>query len=47
MAYYVVYGEIDGENTVLGEFKKVQDAVRYRTLMSDIYPNTFIQEFWK
>lgn len=47
MAYYVVYGEIDGENTVLGEFKKSQDAVRYRTLMSEVYPNTFIQEFWK
>ena len=47
MVYYVVYGEINGENTVLGEFKKVKDAVRYRTLMSEVYPNTFIQEYWE
>lgn len=47
MVYYVVYGEIDNESTVLGEFKKLQDAVQYRALMSEVYPNTFIQEFWK
>ena len=33
MVYYVVYG-IDSENT---EFEKSQDAVRYYTLMREIY----------
>ena len=44
---YTVYG-FDGNDTfVLGEFNKVQDAIKYHKLMANVYQTVFIQEFVK